>query len=162
MPGRHGQQTLAQKVRRNDLPVISSDWRPRLERAFEGILSLEESESAGTTITAARSPDSKTSLEVMHRDNVFLQSQLRVTLPQAPDDIVLLKLGCWTLLFFRALLPEWKEAECWLQEAAVTAAKTAGDVVAELPNIRIACQYAPAPRLLTYQVVASKGPGFAE
>src|SRR5689334_7396246 len=93
---------------------ITPNWKPRLLNASSGILIFEEHRQSGELRTSAESPDSRTILELVEKGNELTRASLQLALP-TPDDLEMLKLSCWALLFLKSLFPGWEDLATWVQ-----------------------------------------------
>lgn len=70
-----------------------------------------------------------------------------------PEDLEMLKLGCWTLLFLKSLFPAWTELEGWVKSAAEWSTDTGEPIEKVHHSHRVLCSYDRLPNVLDFQVV---------
>jgi hypothetical protein len=93
-------------------------------------------------------------LELVSKDGVLHRASLQLALPQT-DDLEMIKLGCWTLLFLKSLFPDWAGLEAWVKEAAELATESAEPVQQELQGYRVTCLYDQTPNVLEFLIARS-------
>ena len=136
------------------LPSISPNWKVRLLRALDTILVFSEVRGRKEILTHAHSINSRTILELAEEDRILTRASLQLALPEA-DDLEMLKLGCWTLLYLKAIFPDWLDVEGWVKEAAEWATEESGPIEKKLQDYRITCLYEPLANVLDFQIVRS-------
>jgi hypothetical protein len=134
------------------VPCVASDWNARLCRAFNGIFIVEMTHRGRQTVIQARSRDERAFWETVAEHGVLSRARLRLALP-ARDDLENVSLGCWTLLFLKAVLPEWVQLETWIQECGARAAVESNPIETRLSGYTVACRLVRHPLLLEYRLV---------
>ena len=95
--------------------------------------------------------DGRGILELSERDGTVTEASLQLALP-GPDEIIILRLKSWAILYLRALFPGWNRAEHWAEHAAIRAMES-GASVKRSGDYRVFCQFDPVARVLDYRVV---------
>jgi hypothetical protein len=131
------------------LPSLHREWRERLEKIFTGILVF--SDLTGKNSTSGRSADFRTIIDVQYSGRELIRAGIQLALPE-PTDLETLKLGCWTLLFLKALFPDWSDAGGWVSEATEWASETGEPVTMELNGFFVVCLYDGTANLLEFDV----------
>ena len=70
----------------------------------------------------------------------------------ARDDLENVKLGCWTLLFLKSVLPDWAQLETWIQECGVKVTGQTSPIETPLGGYIVACQFLRHPSLIEYRL----------
>jgi hypothetical protein len=133
------------------LPSISPAWKPRLHTALQGAVVFSARRNGAELVTRGESRNSRVLLELVAREGMLTRASLQLALPQA-DDLEMIKLGCWTLLFLKSLFPDWSGVELWVKDAAESATESGEPVQQELQGYRIACIYDPAANVLDFLI----------
>src|SRR4051812_40258284 len=99
------------------LPALNPRWKERLLGLLDDVLDFSEYPVRDGEGMRAESSDSRTILETFERNGSLDKLSFQIALPDG-DELVLLKLSCWTLICLKSLFPEWKEVNQWVQIAA--------------------------------------------
>ena len=138
----------------NPLPNLNPDCRNRLLKSLTGILTFSEAKYRGARVTRAESPDSRTLLELIEKGGILDKGTMQLALPRQ-DEIEMIKLSCWTLIYLKSLFPDWKGVEAWVQDAANSTTEVTAESDKQLCGYVVSCRYDPAVNVLDLQVVRS-------
>ena len=133
------------------LPRLSPAWRERLTAVLADVLDFREYSAGNGRTLRAESQNSRAVIEVCERQGVLEKSSLQIALPDH-DELELLKLSCWTLIWLKALFPDWKDVEAWVQSAADKSCATKGNVHQQLHAYSVSCRYDEAANVLDYEI----------
>jgi hypothetical protein len=122
----------------NSRPSLSPEWKARLRRSLDDILSFSEYRRGAETTINAESKNGRTILEVVEDGGALMQATLQLALPQ-PNDLEMLKLSCWTLLFLKSLFPGWTEMEAWVKGTTEWTVETDEPIEEHLQSYRVVC-----------------------
>lgn len=106
-------------------------------------------------MTLAETHDSRAVVELRERDGVLVHASLQLVLVPA-DDLDVVKLRCWALLFLKSLFPSWRALEHWSRRAAARAAAGTECIFARAQDYRVTCRFDHTSGIVDYQVVRSR------
>jgi hypothetical protein len=131
--------------------MISASWKSRLFAAFADVLTFSDFRRGSELITYAQSTNSRTIIEMVEQEDGLVRASILLALPQ-PNDLEILKLGCWTLLYLKSLFPNWSDLESWVKHAAEWATETGDPVEKQLQGYRVVCLYDRFANVLDFRV----------
>ena len=136
--------------------ALTTHWKERLNYALEGaIFSIKASKGE-----LLRPMDGRTSVEFLEKGGNLIRARISMVLPEAQDDIGILKIGCMTLLFLTALFPHWRGIEKWVLESIGKTVNTRQPVRQALENHEIRCSFEPENRRVVFLVMRLQEAGF--
>jgi hypothetical protein len=145
---------MKKTVKSDPLPNLSPDWRNRLLKSLGDILTFSEAQSRGGRVTRAESPDARTLLETFEKGGILDEGSMQLALPEQ-DELEMLKLSCWTLIYLKSLFPDWKGVEGWVQDAVDRSSEVETVRQKQLCGFLVSCRYIPTVNVLDFQVVRS-------
>src|SRR5690242_3911206 len=100
---------------------IDPHWKARLRLALHDVLAFSECGRRDGLTTYGHSQDGRALLELIETKGALTKATLQLALPPS-EEIEAIKLGCWALLFLKALFADWADVREWLGDAVGQAA----------------------------------------
>ena len=136
------------------LSSIHAKWPARLRTALDGTLCFSDRWRGGQIIMKAHSADGRTILELTANRGVLLEASLQLALSDSKD-LEMVKVGCWALLYLKALFADWPGLPEWTQAAFQCATQSGQPVQKQLNGYHVVCWHDPDANVLDFQVIRS-------
>jgi len=151
-PKGEGAKSSPHWLRREAPITICANWKTRLETALRGILEFCVTRGDDEAVTKAISADARIFMELVEKSGVLTEASLLIALPD-PEDLEMIKLGCWTSVYLRALFTDWTEADQWVK-AAVKWTTEMGTPIARLfDRCGVVCLHDSPANVLEFRVI---------
>lgn len=146
--------TMSKLPKGSSSPRLNPRWCERLTNALADVLDFREYPNRDGIVLRAESSNARAVLQMFRRGDVLELGTLRIALPIG-DELELLKLSCWTMIWVKSLFPAWRDSESWVQMAISRAVEADTPVVHQLYGYRISCRYDRMAKAVDYEVTRS-------
>ena len=130
---------------------LSREWKFRLELAVNSFLAFRQSRDGKAITTQGSNKNGRFLSEISEEEGAFTRCSIQLALSKV-DDLGMLELGWLTVEFFRALFPNWRGVERWIQLSAINVVGGPAPIDVMLDNIRVSAHYHAFPDVIEFRI----------